>query len=50
MKLYPVQSPVLRVPLLKSGKLYVYCIDHGLFVYNDNLKGEISNEKLSDKR
>ena len=49
-RLYPEQSPVLRVPLIKGGKLYVYCIEHGLFVYTDNLKGEISNEKFSDKR
>lgn len=49
-RLYPEQSPVLRLPLLKGGKLYVFCIYHGLFVYKDNLKGEISNEKLSDKR
>lgn len=31
-RLYPEQSPTYRFPITKGGKLYVYCIKHGLFV------------------
>lgn len=37
-RLYPEQSPTCRFPLTTVGKLYVYCIKHGLGVYPDNLK------------
>jgi len=33
-RLYPEQSPTCRIPLTMGGKLYVYCIKHGLSVYN----------------
>ncbi len=32
-RLYPEQSPTCRFPITVGGKLYVYCINHGLFVY-----------------
>lgn len=34
-RLYPEQSPALRLPVCRGGKLYVYCVEHGLFVYSD---------------
>ncbi|MFV0330162.1 MAG: helix-turn-helix domain-containing protein [Dysgonomonas sp.] len=34
-RLYPEQSPTCRFPVIKGGKLYVYCIKHGLSVYTD---------------
>lgn len=36
-RLYPEQSPTCRFPMITSGKLYVYCVNHGLMVYSDNL-------------
>ncbi|WP_236932651.1 hypothetical protein [Geosporobacter ferrireducens] len=36
-RLYPEQSPTCRFPITNGGKLYVYCINHGLVVYSDNL-------------
>lgn len=33
-RLYPEQSPSFRIPLTRGGKLYVYCVNHGLFVYS----------------
>lgn len=32
-RLYPEQSPAFRFPLERGGKLYLYCICHGLSVY-----------------
>ncbi|HBI71562.1 MAG TPA: hypothetical protein DDY59_00015, partial [Lachnospiraceae bacterium] len=29
-RLYPEQSPSCRFPITTGGKLYVYCIKHGL--------------------
>ena len=34
-RLYPEQSPTCRFPIVSGGKLYVYCIKHGLSVYTD---------------
>lgn len=31
-RLYPEQSPSFRFPMLTGGKLYIYCIKHGLMV------------------
>lgn len=36
-RLYPEQSPTCRIPITTGGKLYVYCMKHGLSVYPDNL-------------
>ncbi|MTI47260.1 helix-turn-helix domain-containing protein [Sporosalibacterium faouarense] len=36
-RLYPEQSPTCRFPITTGGKLYVYCIKHGLVEYLDNL-------------
>ncbi|ABR48065.1 transcriptional regulator, XRE family [Alkaliphilus metalliredigens QYMF] len=36
-RLYPEQSPTCRFPIITGGKLYVYCIKHGLLVYSNNL-------------
>jgi DNA-binding XRE family transcriptional regulator len=36
-RLYPEQSPICRFPITTGGKLYVYCIKHGLVVYSHNL-------------
>ncbi|MDX9917969.1 MAG: helix-turn-helix domain-containing protein [Gudongella sp.] len=33
-RLYPEQSPTSRFPISKGGKLYVYCINHGLYTYS----------------
>lgn len=32
-RLYPEQSPSCRFPRISGGKLYIYCIKHGLMVY-----------------
>lgn len=32
-RLYPEQSPCIRIPLCKGGKLYVYCVEDGLMCY-----------------
>ena len=34
-RLYPEQSPICRFPVITGGKLYVYCIKHGLSAYAD---------------
>lgn len=34
-RLYPEQSPSCRFPIITGGKLYVYCINHGLVVYEN---------------
>lgn len=34
-RLYPEQNPTCRIPITIGGKLYVYCIKHGLSVYSD---------------
>ena len=36
-RLYPEQSPACRFPITRGGKLYAYCINHGLVVYPDSL-------------
>lgn len=36
-RLYPEQNPTCRFPITTGGKLYVYCIKHGLSVYSVNL-------------
>ena len=33
-RLYPEQSPTCRIPIAIGGKLYVYCVKHGLSVYS----------------
>lgn len=33
-RLYPEQNPAFRFPVIKGGKLYVYCVKHGLMVYS----------------
>lgn len=33
-RLYPEQSPSCRFPIIKGGKLYIYCNKHGLVVYS----------------
>ena len=33
-RLYPEQSPAFRIPISHEGKLYLYCINHGLTVYS----------------
>lgn len=33
-RLYPEQSPTCRFPITTGGKLYVYCIKHGLMAYS----------------
>ena len=32
VKLYPEQSPTVRIPRLSRGKLYIYCNEHGLIM------------------
>jgi len=34
-RLYPEQSPAFRIPISYGGKLYLYCINHGLTIYPD---------------
>ena len=34
-RLYPEQSPTCRFPITIGGKLYVYCSNHGLVVYEN---------------
>lgn len=29
-RLYPEQSPSFRIPFMRGGKLYIYCVKHGL--------------------
>lgn len=33
-RLYPEQSPAFRIPISHGGKLYLYCINHGLTVFS----------------
>ncbi|GIQ70658.1 helix-turn-helix domain-containing protein [Xylanibacillus composti] len=40
-RLYPEQSPTCRIPVNTGGKLYVYCIKHGLSVYSDISRAEL---------
>ncbi|NLU52073.1 MAG: helix-turn-helix domain-containing protein [Clostridiaceae bacterium] len=35
-RLYPDQNPSCRFPVNRGGKIYVYCIKHGLMVYSMN--------------
>lgn len=37
LSLWPEQSPTCRFPITTGGKLFVYCIKHGLSVYSGNL-------------
>lgn len=32
-RMYPEQSPSFRIPASSGGKLYIYCIRHGLYLY-----------------
>lgn len=32
-RLYPEQSAAFRMPMVPGGKLYLYCVEHGLSVY-----------------
>ncbi|MEW9124582.1 MAG: helix-turn-helix domain-containing protein [Thermotaleaceae bacterium] len=32
-RLYPEQSPTCRFPIATGGKLFIYCVKHGLTVY-----------------
>lgn len=32
-RLYPEQTPALRIPYLPGGTLYLYCMEHGLYSY-----------------
>jgi len=34
-RLYPEQSPEFRIPASGGGKLYLYCVEHGLTVYTN---------------
>ncbi|WP_099468700.1 helix-turn-helix domain-containing protein [Konateibacter massiliensis] len=34
IRLYPEQSPAFRIPINAGGKLYLYCVEHGLTVYS----------------
>ncbi|MCR1897519.1 helix-turn-helix domain-containing protein [Irregularibacter muris] len=36
-RLYPEQSPTCRFPITAGGKLYFYCIKHGLSIYSNDL-------------
>ncbi|GFI61121.1 hypothetical protein IMSAG049_00274 [Clostridiales bacterium] len=29
-RMYPEQSPSLRIPMIRGGKLYIHCVKHGL--------------------
>ena len=33
-RLYPEQSAAVRIPDMPDGKLYLYCVKHGLAVYS----------------
>jgi len=33
-RLYPEQSATVRIPYITDGKLYLYCVSHGLAVYS----------------
>ena len=33
VRLYPEQNPSVRFPVMRGGKLYYYCSEHGLFEY-----------------
>ena len=33
-RLYPEQDPTVRMPYMANGKLYLYCIQHGLTKYS----------------
>lgn len=35
VRLYPEQDCAVRFPKMYGGKIYYYCIQHGLFVYED---------------
>ena len=34
-RLYREQSPAFRIPISAGGKLYLYCVNHGLTVYSN---------------
>ena len=34
-RLYPEQSSAVRIPISSGGKLYMYCVNHGLTVFSD---------------
>lgn len=33
-RLYPESSPAFRIPVMAGGKLYLYCVKHGLSMYS----------------
>ena len=37
VRLYPEQSPSFRLPMIRGGKLYLYCIKHGLMLCKSKL-------------
>ncbi|MEL7622988.1 MAG: helix-turn-helix domain-containing protein [Clostridiales bacterium] len=37
-RLYPEQSAAVRIPHIPDGKLYLYCVEHGLTVYSLPIK------------
>ncbi len=37
-RLYPEQSAAVRIPHMPDGKLYLYCVEHGLTVYSLPIK------------
>ena len=37
-RLYPEQNPALRIPQIPDGKLYLYCVKHGLAAYSLSAK------------
>ena len=34
IRLYPEQNASVRMPYMPSGKLYLYCVNHGLSIYS----------------
>ena len=38
-KLYPEQGPAFRIPMFVGGKLYVYCVKHGLMEFRAKKRG-----------
>lgn len=37
VRLYPEQSPSFRLPMIKGGKLYLYCVKHGLMLCKNKI-------------
>ncbi|MDL2258121.1 helix-turn-helix domain-containing protein [Eubacteriales bacterium OttesenSCG-928-K08] len=51
-RLYPEQSPTLRIPQISDGKLYLYCTKHGLAVYSLFIKSmtPLTKQKANGKK